>query len=111
RARPGIRTPGTGARGSGTPASTPSSPWRPRSPAWPSSGRSAPGYLTSARLLPVALAVLMAAGHAGFSRRFRLGRGPQWAPLAYVAGVYLLWLALVSTHLAFFFILRCVFPG
>jgi signal transduction histidine kinase len=62
------------------------------------------------RLLTVGLAVLMAAWHAGFSRRFRLDRGPQWAPLAYVAGVYLLWLALVSTHLAFFFMLWILYP-
>lgn len=62
------------------------------------------------RLLTVGLAVLMAAWHAGFSHRFRLDRGPQWAPLAYVAGVYLLWLALVSTHLAFFFMLWILYP-
>jgi signal transduction histidine kinase len=61
-------------------------------------------------LLTIALALLLALWHRVFSRRVPVqGPGLRQA-LLYVAGIYLLWFALASTNLAFFFMLWVLYP-
>lgn len=62
------------------------------------------------RLATIALALALAAWHGWFSRRVPDDQSALWAPLVYVAGVYGLWFALVSTNLAFFFMLWALYP-
>jgi signal transduction histidine kinase len=62
------------------------------------------------RLLTVALAVALAGWHAGFTR-LRVSEQQSIAgPLIYVVGLYALWFALLSTNLAFFFMLWVLYP-
>ena len=63
-----------------------------------------------ARLLTVAVALLLAAWHGWFSRRVPPDEDALRAALVYVAGIYLLWFVLASTDLAFFFMLWVLYP-
>ncbi|HEX6678462.1 MAG TPA: sensor histidine kinase [Actinomycetes bacterium] len=62
------------------------------------------------RLFSVGLALLLALWHRVFSRRVPPDQTAVRNALVYVAGIYLLWFALVSTNLAFFFMLWVLYP-
>ena len=62
------------------------------------------------RLFTVGLAVLLALWHRLVSRRVPDDQSAMRAALVYVVGIYLLWFALVSTNLAFFFMLWVLYP-
>jgi signal transduction histidine kinase len=62
------------------------------------------------RLFTVGLALLLALWHRVFSRRVPPDQTAVRDALVYVAGIYLLWFALVSTNLAFFFMLWVLYP-
>jgi signal transduction histidine kinase len=58
----------------------------------------------------VALALLLGLWHRVFSRRVPADQAGLREALVYVAGIYLLWFALASTNLAFFFMLWVLYP-
>jgi signal transduction histidine kinase len=61
-------------------------------------------------LLTIGLALLLALWHRVVSRRVPADQTDPRPALVYVAGIYLLWFALTSTNLAFFFMLWVLYP-